>query len=169
MIVLIDLQSRCSFISPGGPASCRGRPGELAEFNPTQAVVVLRRKTASHTAAAAPPPPPACFCCCYVTYLGLKTVTGLFLAWPLYLVTILLAAILEFGQFKGISHFRSWQTLAVRCSWHPFSMAAASSPFIHFAGCYFRLGFGVFLGWGRRRGQSPFEKQIISYFHYSCL
>lgn len=87
-----------------------------------------------------------CFCWRSVTYLGLKTVTGLFLAWPIYLVTILLAAILEFGQFKGISHFKSWQSSAVRCSWHPFGMTAASSPFIHFALRYFRPRFGVFLG-----------------------
>ncbi len=39
-------------------------------------------------------------CCCYVTYLGLKAVTGVFLASSLYCVVILLAAILDFGSSK---------------------------------------------------------------------
>ena len=39
-----------------------------------------------------------CCCCCYVTYLGLKAVTPVFLASSLYFIIILLAAILDFGS-----------------------------------------------------------------------
>lgn len=38
--------------------------------------------------------------CCYVTYLGLKTVTGVFLVSSLHCVVILLAAILNYGRSK---------------------------------------------------------------------
>lgn len=90
-----------------------------------------------------------------MTYLGLKAVTGVFLASPLYFVIILLAAILEFGNSKAsaiLEAGRLWlsDVLGIK------RFALLVWVLYHFhlvilAFCYIRARFVVFLEGGGYR------------------